>query len=95
MTHFNKLIRSRELKKFGKYRLWKYKLDPALLEEMLAKQSYRCAICRNGSSDTLLVNHDHETKRVRGLLCNSCNSGIDFFNDDIALLRKAVVYLRQ
>jgi hypothetical protein len=64
-------------------------------EEMLAAQSGGCAICgvlppENGS---LHVDHDHETGRVRGLLCFSCNGGIGQFQEDPLILRAAVRYL--
>ena len=35
-------------------------------------QAGRCAMC--GSEGVLVADHDHETGRLRGLLCRSCNS---------------------
>ena len=44
-------------------------------EELLEKQGGVCAICKNKcpSGRRLAVDHDHVTKRVRGLLCCNCN----------------------
>ena len=39
------------------------------------------------------LDHDHETKKFRGWLCNKCNSALGWFNDDINYLRRAVKYL--
>ena len=67
-------------------------------EEILKVQEGKCAICGSGESqhpatELLVIDHCHETGKVRGLLCNSCNRGIGFFVDDPARLLQAAVYL--
>lgn len=54
-----------------------------------------CAICEQPckTGRKLAVDHCHETKRVRALLCASCNRGIGMFGDNLSLLKKAVAYL--
>lgn len=44
---------------------------------------------------TLCVDHDHETGRVRGLLCNRCNVALARFGDTIAGVRAALNYLER
>jgi len=41
----------------------------------------------------LVVDHDHETGEVRGLVCVGCNSGIGHMGDDPQRLRSAAQYL--
>lgn len=76
---------------YGRLR-WVYKLTVADYERMLTEQAARCAICQ-GEFPKLLVDHDHETGAVRGLLCAACNAGIGCLRDDIARLERAIAYL--
>ena len=69
-------------------------------ELMLKSQNGKCAICcqpetmkLNGKIKRLSVDHCHRTGKVRGLLCNNCNTAIGKFNDDPELLRNAALYL--
>lgn len=63
--------------------------DEALLK--LKSEITQCVIC--GSNEKLVVDHDHKTGEVRGLLCNHCNRGLGHFKDDPMLLEFAAQYL--
>lgn len=54
---------------------YRYGISVSDYEEMLAGQGGACAICKKvpESETRLVVDHDHETTVVRGLLCSSCN----------------------
>jgi hypothetical protein len=45
---------------------------------MLARQNEQCAICHRqcGTGRRLAVDHDHQTGRIRGLLCFRCNTAL-------------------
>lgn len=50
-----------------------------------------CVIC--GDPVELVVDHCHNTNKVRGMLCGSCNLGLGKFKDDPQLLEFARIYL--
>jgi hypothetical protein len=66
-------------------------------EKMHRAQSGRCAICHARHAAQrfyrLVVDHDHTTGEVRGLLCTTCNSALGLLKDDPAIIRKAADYL--
>lgn len=70
--------------------------------EMYAHQDGKCAICgqwrdsfspSGGRNNTLVVDHCHDKRHVRALLCASCNKGLGHFFDKPELLKKAIEYL--
>lgn len=63
--------------------------DEALIE--LKTNTKECVIC--GSEEKLVVDHDHKTGAVRGILCNHCNRGLGHFRDDPSVLEFARIYL--
>lgn len=75
-------------------------LTPADVARMVAQQDGCCAICRDtlrphdgsGHRETG-VDHNHATKRVRGVLCRRCNLGLGKFRDKPALLRSGARYV--
>lgn len=62
---------------------------------LMEKQNGRCAICgmADQSYDRLQIDHDHDTKKVRGLLCGLCNMMLRHAKDRPTVLRAAADYL--
>lgn len=57
-------------------------------------QAHKCAICcGNSGVRRLHIDHDHNTGKVRGLLCGKCNRALGYLNDNKELLQKAIAYL--
>ena len=64
-------------------------------DRLCREQKNTCAICsQKKEGEMLIVDHNHKTKKFRGLLCSNCNKGLGFFKDNFELLEKARDYLR-
>ena len=66
--------------------------------KMLESQEGKCAICQsvdvgNKTSKYFFVDHDHNTGKVRGLLCKKCNIALGEMRDDPDIVYKAWMYL--
>ena len=68
-------------------------LTDAEYNVLLERQGGSCAICGEKSRDRLVVDHDHETGAVRGLLCSHCNLGLGLCRDNPVRINAAVAYL--
>lgn len=57
-----------------------------------------CPICKRFSiahvNVKIVVDHDHITGKPRGLICDSCNTGLGRFKDGENLLEDALEYIR-
>ena len=71
----------------------KYGISYETYLEMYRGQEGRCAICVEPFPKTPHLDHDHETGRVRALLCHRCNAGLGGFRDRPELLRGAAAYI--
>ena len=77
-------------------RNYKYGVTKDFLIGLYEAQQGKCAICGNepSSKRALHVDHNHETGKVRGLLCHGCNVALGSFKEDVNTLNKAIEYLR-
>lgn len=65
--------------------------------KMMGEQDCRCAVCRLELGPDLLpvVDHNHATGEIRGLLCGSCNTALGLLKDSPAVVRGALAYLEE
>ena len=81
--------------------LWNsYKISLKDYLDLYEKQDKKCSICHGDGFKMqahhkllLVVDHDHDTGKVRGLLCHNCNRGLGLLQDSIDNLESAIKYL--
>lgn len=66
-------------------------------QQLLKAQNGVCAICQKLCTiySRLSVDHDHATGKVRGLLCQACNTSIARMDESPVTLRRAAEYLEK
>ena len=71
-----------------------YGIDVPDYERMLEEQNGGCYICgKKPTKRALDIDHDHETGKVRGLLCSNHNRALGLLGDNLLLLVRAMEYL--
>lgn len=77
----------------------RYGLSYKDYQQLYENQKGNCAICKSplplGGYKGLYVDHDHETEKVRGLLCSYCNAGLGNFKDSKVFLQNAINYITE
>lgn len=63
---------------------------------LLKEQKFLCKICNleHSESKPLCVDHCHETGKIRGLICKSCNNAIGLLKHNITVIQNALNYLQ-
>jgi hypothetical protein len=67
-------------------------------EAILESQNNACAICgvnKQDSATKFVMDHNHQTYLIRGILCSNCNVGLGYFRDKPTLLAMAIKYLME
>lgn len=80
--------------------LSRYGITLEEVEAMAIKQNSLCPICdkecgflMGNRANAFVVDHCHDTGKIRGLICSTCNRAMGFMRDNPELLRKAAAYL--
>lgn len=71
----------------------RYDISLEQFNTLVQAQGGKCGICGETPERGLVVDHDHETDRVRALLCDHCNLALGLYDDNPTLLRRAASYL--
>ena len=75
-------------------RAWKlsvrYGITTEEFNRLVASQNEKCAICDLAPA---YIDHNHETGKVRGILCKDCNLMLGYAKDDVKILGNAIKYL--
>lgn len=86
-------------KKRKNQRLKQYGITYIEFESLMNKCNRKCEICGYDNIEDKktfpVVDHCHESGKVRGILCSKCNFALGHFNDSIDNLQNAIKYLKQ
>lgn len=93
---YNAYMRKKHKETYQRDRLYRYKLAPEDYKRLLEGQKELCAICQRPPRGIrpLVIDHCHNSKKVRGLLCYGCNRAISIL-DNSEMLTAAMDYLNK
>ena len=102
-TRFNKRLKIARKKNPDLFRDYSLRSNRGLAlgtyKKMHDAQEGKCAICKTEKLQAgkfrLHVDHCHETKLIRGLLCHNCNVGIGNLRHSEKIMLAAIQYLRK
>lgn len=65
--------------------------------KMLISQNGVCAICGkvNTNGRRLAVDHDHETLKIRALLCHKCNLALGLLDENVSVFKNCIEYIEK
>lgn len=77
-----------------KYRYKKYGITEEIYKKIKSEQNGVCCVCgeKNTYSRNLVIDHDHETGKIRGLLCTLCNLSLGNARDNLYIVLKLADY---
>jgi hypothetical protein len=70
-------------------RMNKYKLDA---DSYMALPN-SCEVC--GGTYRLSIDHNHETNKVRGMLCSNCNPALGLLMEDVRIMENLIAYVQK
>lgn len=70
-----------------------YNITKTQYLEILEAAGTTCAICEREFKKTPSMDHCHATNKIRGIICNDCNTAIGMFKENKKALLNAIYYL--
>lgn len=86
LAHKNWAVKNKE-----QIKIHKIKSSYGITKEQYEAMIKKCYICHK--VENLVIDHNHISGRVRGILCSSCNKGLGFFKDNPTSLYRAGDYI--
>lgn len=80
-----------------KYYRQTYGLEVEERQDLFDKANRQCQLCEIPESELaigLVIDHDHHTGTIRGVLCGSCNSALGLFKENVSVMLKAIGYIK-
>lgn len=71
----------------------RYGLSEQAHKDLLDKVGHKCEIC-GVTGKMLVIDHNHVTGKIRGILCGKCNTGIGMLGDCSEGAANALKYLK-
>lgn len=85
-----RVIDGKQISNSEKYKWMRVKPD---------KELFECPVCKKkilaGITTKVVLDHNHDSGEVRGWICDSCNTGLGRFKDNIETLKEAIIYLEK
>lgn len=69
------------------------------LKKKPVNEPFECPVCKKrtiaGVTSKVVLEHNHRTGKAGGWICDSCNTGLGRFRDDINLLKSAIEFINK
>lgn len=100
---------NRKCTKCGRIATWLFRAKQPCTKENVLKYSLiytkmvsdskgKCEICKQDSTKFhfgLVLDHNHKTNKIRGLICGPCNNSLGSIGEDLNTLKAMIVYLEK
>ena len=93
-TNLNTLFELKD-SQYENYLIKKYQITFKEFNEMLLNQNNLCGICETPFNRTPVIDHDHRTGKIRGLLCLKCNTAIGMLKENTKIIHYAINWLKE
>lgn len=76
-----------------------YDINKEEFDNMIKNQNNKCSLCNsnfdpNNKNERACVDHNHQTGKVRELICGYCNTSMGLAKENIQTLENMIIYLR-